>query len=79
MIRKTIEKTMYHAICIGCMKLHGDEQGALLWDDRHAAVQAALDDDWQEHNDALYCPVCIEKELHIPRRKRTRKNENKSI
>lgn len=57
-----IEKiTMYQAVCDSCGKTFQDHSsGIIAWDDRDGAMQMALDSEWKQFDDRLYCPDCMQ-------------------
>ena len=53
---------MYQAVCDGCGESYVDElNGFVAWSDKSMAKNAAVNDgEWQEINNNLYCPNCVE-------------------
>ncbi|MBQ2979704.1 MAG: hypothetical protein IJE18_06305 [Bacteroidaceae bacterium] len=63
----------YQAYCSGCFSKLSDGQGTLLFPMRNEAISAAIDAGWQTHRNRLFCPTCLNKQLHISPRKRNEK------
>ena len=52
---------MYQAVCDRCGKSHVDEfNGYVAWSDMWSAKNVAMDAGWQEIDEHLYCPDCVE-------------------
>lgn len=76
----TRRHTLYSARCFHCRTSQCNELGILLWPDKDATVNAALEEGWLMHRGRLYCPTCIADKQHLPpsyRRnyKRLKRNE----
>lgn len=53
--------TMYTAICDGCGKSNDTAiDGIVAWTDPDDARLDAINDEWLEDGDKIYCPDCAE-------------------
>jgi hypothetical protein len=52
------EVTMYTAICDNCGIDNGADSDYSCWNTEGFAIDNALEDDWIEHEDQLFCSDC---------------------
>lgn len=61
---------LYSVQCHHCHASHYNELGIMLWPDKDAAVNAALEEGWLMHRGILYCPTCVADKQHLPPKQR---------
>lgn len=66
----TRRHTLYSARCFHCRTSQCNELGILLWPDKDAAVNAALEEGWLMHRGRLYYPTCIADKQRLPPKQR---------
>lgn len=57
---------LYSVQCRHCHASHHNGVGIMLWLDKGAAINAALDDGWLMHRGRLYCPTCVAEKQYLP-------------
>ena len=69
-MKQTRRHILYSVVCHHCHTSNYNENGLMLWPDKDAAVNAALEDGWLMHRGRLYCPTCIADKQHLPPKQR---------
>ena len=76
-MKQTRRHILYSVVCYHCHTSHYNENGLMLWPDKDAAVNAALEDGWEIYlRNRLFCPRCLANQQHLPPSYRKKKYNN---